>query len=70
MSVAFSPDSSKIVFGSDDKTIKIWDVLSGQLINTLIGHNNWVYSVAFSPDSSKIVSGSRDDSVKNMGCLG
>ena len=26
MSVAFSPDGTKIVSGSDDKTIKVWDL--------------------------------------------
>ena len=28
MSVAFSPDGTKIVSGSDDKTIKVWDVVN------------------------------------------
>ena len=52
----------RIVSGSYNRTVKIWDALSGQLINTLTGHYNAVLSVAFSPDSSKIVSGWR----KNM----
>ena len=28
MSVAFSPDGTKIVSGSDDKTIKVWDIIN------------------------------------------
>ena len=62
--MVFSPDSSKIISGSDDKTVKIWDALSGQLDNTLTDHNSWIWSVAFSPDSSKIVSGSRENTIK------
>ena len=54
----------RIVSGSSDNTIKIWDALSGQLINTLTGHHDDVWSVAFSPYSSKIVSGSSDKTVK------
>ena len=35
MSVAFSPDGYTIVSGSYDKTIKIWNVMTGQEISTL-----------------------------------
>jgi WD40 repeat protein len=49
--------------GTDNK-IKIWDALTGQLLNTLIDHTNWINSVAFSPDGLKIISGSSDCSVK------
>jgi len=47
-SVAFSPDGLKIVSGSRDNSIKIWDAQSGHLLNTLTGHTDWVRSVAFS----------------------
>ena len=36
-SVCFSADSSKVVSGSDDKTVKIWNADSGEVIQTLSG---------------------------------
>ena len=39
-SVAISPDNTKIVSsGSKDKTIKVWDIATGELLNTLDGHS-------------------------------
>ena len=63
-SVAYSPDGTKIVSGSDDKTIKIWDANTGQCLKTLEGHSNRVFSVAYSPDGTKIISGSEDKTIK------
>jgi WD40 repeat protein len=64
-SVAFSRDSQKIVTGSDDKTVHLWDAKTGQPIGQpLSGHTDAVFSVAFSPDGQKIVSGSDDKTVR------
>jgi len=58
-SVAFSPDSTRIVSGSYDQTIRIWDAVSGTPIGEpLQGHLGWIESVSFSRDGSRIVSGS------------
>jgi WD40 repeat protein len=63
-SVAFSPDGTRIVSGSQDTTAKVWDASSGQETLTLEGHSYPVMSVAFSPDGTRIVSGSHDETVK------
>jgi len=56
------PDGS-LVSGSEDKTIKIWDVKNGQTIKTLTGHTDYVRALTVLPDGS-LVSGSGDKSIK------
>jgi hypothetical protein len=64
LSVAFSPDNRRVISGSADRTLKVWDAETGALIRTLTGHNNMVWSVAFSPDSRYIISGSNNNDIK------
>ena len=64
LSVAYSPDGTKIISGSRDNTIKIWDANTGECLKTLEGHSNRVLSVAYSPDGTKIISGSGDKTIK------
>ena len=51
-----------IISGSNDDSIKIWDVHSGELINTLNGHTEAVWSVF--AINNLIISGSWDNSIK------
>ncbi|KAE9403149.1 WD40 repeat-like protein [Gymnopus androsaceus JB14] len=62
-SVAFSHDGTRIVSGSQDKTVRIWDATTGAQMgdHPLQGHDDRVHSVAFSHDGTRIVSGSHDD---------
>ncbi len=62
-SVAWSPDGTRVATASSDKTIKIWDLATGQC-ETINGHSDWVYSVAWSPDGRQIASASHDCTVK------
>ena len=63
-SVAFSADGTKIVSGSSDSGIFVWDVATGERLQTLDGHSRVVSSVTFFANDLKIVSGSRDGTVK------
>lgn len=63
-SVALSSDGQTLASGSEDKTIKIWNVDTGQLLRTLNGHFDSVRSVAVSSDGQIIASGSSDKTVK------
>ncbi|MGI2905082.1 protein kinase domain-containing protein [Tolypothrix sp. VBCCA 56010] len=64
-SVAISPDGNTLASGSYDKTIKLWNLATGEQIRTLSGHSNVLISVAFSPDGKTLASGSiPDDTIK------
>src|SRR5579862_6845279 len=59
-SAAFSPDGTRVVTASDDKTAHIWDATTGNEITVLRGHERAVNSAAFSPDGTRIVTASDD----------
>ena len=62
-SVSFSPDGKLLASGSDDETIRLWDVSTGQTLHTLDEHESYVNSVSFSPDGKLLASGSEDGTV-------
>ena len=65
-SVAFSPDGSKIISGSDDQTIRVWDATTGiEMLPPFRGHDYMIHSITFSPDGSKIISlSAKDNSIQ------
>ncbi len=65
VSLAFTPDGTRLVSGSHDKTLRLWDTATGLPIGEpLSGHQAEVVSVAVSPDGTLIASGSLDHTVR------
>ncbi|MEB3178682.1 MAG: serine/threonine-protein kinase [Nostocaceae cyanobacterium] len=60
----FSADSKKLISGSADKTIKIWDVTTGKEIRTLEGHKGFINTLVITPDGSKLFSAGADKTIK------
>ncbi|WP_371851499.1 WD40 repeat domain-containing protein, partial [Sphaerospermopsis reniformis] len=63
-SVAYSPDGQTLASASNDNTIKLWAVKTGNLLQTFTGHSYWVGSVAYSPDGQTLASASNDNTIK------
>jgi WD40 repeat protein len=62
--VAITPDGSRAVSASDDHTLRVWDLQSGQSLRTLEGHLGWVLEVAITPDGRRAVSASHDSALR------
>ncbi len=54
--VAITKDGSRVVSGSSDKTLKVWDLASGQELHTLSGHTDHVNAVTVTNDGERLVS--------------
>ena len=63
LSVVFSPDGSQVATASNDKSISLWDIETGQRVSKLEGHDNDISAVVFSPDGKFLISGSHDRSI-------
>jgi energy-coupling factor transporter ATP-binding protein EcfA2 len=62
---AFSPDGTRIVTASRDKTARLWDAATGRPIGAPFeGHENTVRSATFSPDGKRIVTASQDTTAR------
>jgi WD40 repeat protein len=62
--VAFLPDGRRALSGSDDKTLRLWDLATTEPLCTLEGHTARISSVAVSADGSRAISGSEDETLR------
>jgi WD40 repeat protein len=64
-SVVFSPDGRRLLSGSFDGTMRLWDVAKQQEIRLFQRHTGWVTCVAFCPpDGRRAIAGYYDWSVR------
>lgn len=62
--LAIDPNGNFLVSGSNDKTVKIWEINTGNLIKTAIGHTGSAIALAISPNGELFASGSGDNTIK------
>ncbi len=60
---AFSPDMSMIAAGTTDGEIIVWNLNSGEVVQRLFGHREFVFGLVFHPDGKRLFSGANDGDV-------
>lgn len=67
LSVRFSPDSSCLISGSQDQTLRLWKITSEKTTYNSVeysGHTDAVRAVVFSPDGKMVISGGADSTIR------
>ena len=57
LQVTFNPQGTRVLTSSADRTLKLWDPLTGACKQTLEGHTDEIFTCAFNYEGDTIISG-------------
>jgi hypothetical protein len=63
---AFSSDGMRVATGSDDGTVRVWDLQTGGPLTPRLRHLGFVESVNFSPEGNRLLTTSDDVKVEHL----
>jgi WD40 repeat protein len=64
VALAFSPDGQMLASADHDRTVRLWNLATGQEDACLRGHTDSIWTLAFAPDGKTLATCSRDGTVK------
>src|SRR5271157_1356458 len=64
LSISIAPDGKTLASGSEDRSLRIWDIATGNQKSTMIGHSGAIEAVAFDADGTTLVSGAAEGTIK------
>lgn len=65
-SVAFTPDGDRVISGSEDATLRVWDPRSGVCLLVIEGAALGAYALALAPDASRVAAGCKDGVIREF----
>ena len=61
--LVFAPDGRTLAVRGSDRTVKVWEVATGKVIDQLKGHGGRIETVAFAADGKALASGASDTTI-------
>uniref|UniRef100_A0A8J6ZM29 PQQ-binding-like beta-propeller repeat protein n=1 Tax=Desmonostoc muscorum LEGE 12446 TaxID=1828758 RepID=A0A8J6ZM29_DESMC len=62
--VAVTPNGQQVISASNDDTLKVWNLATGEKLFTLTGHSDSVNAIAVTPNGQQVISASLDSTLK------
>src|SRR5260370_3867591 len=62
--LAVSTDGKRVLTGSEDKTLRLWDADTGKCLRVFEGHTDRVLGAALSPDGQRVLTGGKANNVR------
>ncbi len=62
--LAVSPDGTRIISGGKDRTVRLWDVKTGEMIAVKDLHTGTIHAIAYQPGGKIVASASADSTIR------